>query len=105
MIIPILLLTFVLRLVNLNQSFWLDEAAQVIESARPFSQQTDIAADFQPPGYHFLLHFCMLASHSESWIRLLSVFFGTGSIYLIYHLAKFFFGKPAALSAGVFLAA
>ena len=55
-ILLILLLGLILRLVLINQSLWLDEAAQVIESARPFSEQFDIAGDFQPPLFHLLLH-------------------------------------------------
>ena len=49
LILLTIFLGFLLRIVNLNQSFWLDEAAQVIESARPLSEQLNIAADFHPP--------------------------------------------------------
>ncbi len=91
LIILIILLGLVLRLINLNQSFWLDEAAQVIESARPLSQQFDLSADFHPPLFHLLLHFWMKAGKSEAWVRLLSVLFALGSIlftYLIGNVAK-----------------
>lgn len=81
-----IILAFILRLVNLNQSFWLDEAAQVIESARPFSSQFNLVADFHPPLYHVLLHFWMILSHTENWIRLLSVILGTFCIFLIAYL-------------------
>lgn len=93
-----------LRLVNLNQSFWLDEAAQVIESSRPFWQQFDLAADFHPPLYHLLLHFWMLGGKSEIWVRLLSVGFGIGSIIIIYQIGKLLIDKKAALIASLFLA-
>jgi hypothetical protein len=33
----VLMLALLLRLVRLNDSFWLDEAAQVLESARPLA--------------------------------------------------------------------
>lgn len=49
MIYLILLLALALRLPLLGGSFWLDEAAQYLESARPFSQQLAIREDFQPP--------------------------------------------------------
>ena len=55
-LIVILFLALILRLVNLDQSFWLDEAAQVIESSRPLNQQFNLAADFHPPLYHLFLH-------------------------------------------------
>ena len=41
-----------LRLILINSSFWLDEAAQALESIRPLSQQLQIQNDFQPPLYH-----------------------------------------------------
>ncbi|MCJ7740896.1 glycosyltransferase family 39 protein [Candidatus Microgenomates bacterium] len=82
----ILILAFVLRLVNLNQSFWLDEAAQVIESARPLSAQFSIVSDFHPPLFHLILHFWMMLGNSEVWIRLLPVLLGVATVYLIYKL-------------------
>jgi mannosyltransferase len=100
----ILFLALVLRLVNLNQSFWLDEAAQVIESARPLSQQFNIAADFHPPGFHLLLFVWMLFGHSEIWIRLLPLGFGLGSVFLIYHIAKALGYQKHATWVALFLA-
>ena len=47
MIVGILLVAFLIRLVGITQSFWLDEAAQMIESVRPLTQQLDIAGDFR----------------------------------------------------------
>src|SRR3989338_9238564 len=85
-ILFVIILAFILRLVNLNQSFWLDEAAQVIESARPIFLQFKLAADFPPPLYHIFLHFGMIFSHTENWIRLPSVILGTGCILLIAYL-------------------
>lgn len=82
----ILILAFVLRLINLNQSFWLDEAAQVIESARPLSAQFSIVSDFHPPLFHLILHFWMMLGNSEVWIRLLPVSLGVATVYLIYKL-------------------
>ena len=39
LLLSILLLAFLVRLVLLNQSFWLDEAAQALESLRPLKEQ------------------------------------------------------------------
>lgn len=97
-------LALVLRLVNLNQSFWLDEAAQVIESSRPFWGQFDLAADFHPPLYHLLLHFWLYVGKSEIWVRLLSIGFGISSVIILYQLGKLVVNKKTALIAALFLA-
>ncbi len=103
-LVLILFLALFLRLVHLDQSFWLDEAAQVIESARPFSQQLQIAADFHPPGFHLLLHFWMFFGHSEVWIRLLPVLFSLGSITVVYAIGKRIADEKTGLIAALFLA-
>lgn len=100
----ILFLAIILRLINLNQSFWLDEAAQVIESARPLSLQLNIVSDFHPPLYHLLLHFWMIMGTSEVWIRLLSVIFGLGSIIVLYKIGNALGKKNEGLLASLFLA-
>jgi len=103
-IILIFILAFILRLINLNQSFWLDEAAQVLESARPIGKQFDLASDFHPPLYHVILHFWMYLGKSEIWIRLLSIVFGLGSIYFIYKIAKFLFDNNIAILSAFLVA-
>lgn len=103
-LLSILLGALLLRLVHVDQSFWLDEAAQVIESARPLSQQLQIVADFHPPGFHLLLHFWMLLGHSEVWIRLFSVLFSLGSISVVYAIGKRIADEKTGLLAALFLA-
>ncbi len=104
LIIAIIIFSFILRVVNLNQSFWLDEAAQVIESSRPLSQQFRIISDFHPPFYHLVLHFWMYFGHSEIWVRLLSVLLGTGCIYLVYKIGQYFGKEKVGLLSALFLA-
>ncbi len=104
MIYLILLFGLILRVINLNQSFWLDEAAQVIESSRPLSQQLDIASDFHPPLFHLLLHFWLYLGHSEVVIRILSVILGLGSIFIFYKLACLFLNEKQALLSSLLLA-
>lgn len=70
LLISVLALGFLLRLPLLGGSFWLDEAAQALESVRPFSQQFDIIDDFQPPLIHLLLHLAQFVSWQEWWLRL-----------------------------------
>ena len=61
----LLITAFLLRLILLSDSFWLDEAAQVLESTRPLAEQLQIAGDFQPPLMHLLTFF---------WLRFLALF-------------------------------
>ncbi len=100
----ILTVALILRIINLNQSFWLDEAAQVIESTRGFTDQFQLAADFHPPLYHLILFFWMKFGTSEIWVRLLSVLFGLGSIFSIYKIGNFLGNKKIGLIASFFLA-
>lgn len=100
----VLIFALILRLINLKQSFWLDEAAQLIESLRPFWQQFDLVADFHPPLYHILLHFWLYLGKTEVWARLLSVGFALGSIFLIYKIGKLLTDKKTALISALFLA-
>ncbi len=87
-IVLIILLGLGLRLVNLNQSLWLDEAAQANLSSLSLSQiWFNRQADFHPPLFYILAHYWMQVSHSEVWLRLLPVMFGVISVGLIYLLA------------------
>ena len=84
----ILVFALILRLININQSFWLDEAAQMIESSRPFSLQFALSSDFHPPLYHLLLHFWIYFGKSETFARIPSVVMGVLSVYFIYKVAR-----------------
>lgn len=54
MIYIILILALVLRLINLNQSLWLDEAVQAITAQNSFSYIfQEITGDFHPPFFSF----------------------------------------------------
>lgn len=88
-IIGILLLGLVLRLMNLSQSFWLDEATQAQLSLWSVDQiWFNRASDFHPPLYYIFTHFWIQISHSEIWLRLPSVFFGVANIWLVYLFAR-----------------
>lgn len=92
-----------LRLVHLDQSLWLDEAAQAIESAGSFSGLFQIYADFMPPLFHILLYFWMKISHQEAWMRLLSISFGVGTIYFTYLITRRLFSEPVAILSAFLL--
>jgi uncharacterized membrane protein len=107
----ILILAFILRLPFLNGSLWLDEAAQAIESSRPFAEQLMIREDFQPPLMHYLLHFSIQIGkvfnleRSEWWLRLFpSLIPGIITIWASFKIAQDFFDKKTATLASIFLA-
>jgi len=89
MIFPILLLALILRLINLNQSLWLDEAVQAITAKSSFFYIfLEIIGDFHPPLYHFFMHYWVsIFGSSEIALRMPSVLFGVGTVYLIYKIS------------------
>ena len=99
-LILILGLALVLRLINLGQSLWLDEAAQAEMSAKSISYIWEgRGGDFHPPLYYVLAHFWMKLGQSEIWLRLPSVIAGVATVYVVYllagklHSGKVVFGK------------
>jgi len=82
----------------------MDEAAQALEVIRPLSQQLDIAADFQPPLFHLLLHFWQYGGHQEWWLRLVSLVAGVGSIAINMKTVERWQGKRASIFVGLLLA-
>ncbi|MFH2118352.1 MAG: glycosyltransferase family 39 protein [Candidatus Paceibacterota bacterium] len=101
----ILLFALLLRLPLLNGSFWLDEAAQALESVRPLSQQLDIVPDFQPPLMHLLVHFAAQVSTGEWWLRLWGALIpGLVTIWATFKLGEKLFNKQVAIVASLLLA-
>lgn len=89
LILLILIVGLGLRLINLGQSFWLDEASQALmSSGSVYSIWFERAGDFHPPLFYILAHYWLIFGHSESWLRLLPVSFGIATIYVIYLLAE-----------------
>lgn len=106
-LIGILILGILLRLVNLNQSLWLDEAAQAVLSRGSLAFiWAGRMGDFHPPLFYFLAHFWQLLGTSDIWLRLLPVFFGVLTIPVIYLLARSLLPdfKPAGHLSAFFLA-
>lgn len=100
----ILLSALVLRLPLLNGSFWLDEAAQALESTRPLSQQLNIGEDYQPPLFHVVVHFFSLISTEEWWMRSPSLLAGIGTIAILYLVLEEKFGRRTAILGSILLA-
>lgn len=104
----ILLLATILRLINLNQSLWLDEAINVV-SAKHFGFWDFVTkyslGDFHPPGYFALLWiWTRLGGYGEIWVRLPSVIFGIATVWITYLIGREMFNKKAALLAALFMA-
>ncbi|HEX9817631.1 MAG TPA: glycosyltransferase family 39 protein [Patescibacteria group bacterium] len=101
----ILVFALLLRLPLLNGSFWLDEAAQALESVRPLSQQLNIIPDFQPPLLHYIVHFAAQVSISEWWLRLWGALIpGLVTIWATFKLGEKLFNRQVAVVASLLLA-
>ncbi|MBT4124744.1 MAG: hypothetical protein HN981_04755 [Candidatus Pacebacteria bacterium] len=101
----ILIFSFLLRIPLLTGSFWLDEAAQALESIRPFSQQLDIIPDFQPPLLHYITHFAASVSETEWWLRLWGALIpGLVTIWATYKIGKKLFSERVGQWAALLLA-
>ncbi len=92
MIVIVLIIGFIVRLINLNQSLWLDEAIGAI-AAKNFTYHQILTnflrVDNHPPLYYLLLKFwTSIFGYSEISLRFPSVLFGVGTIYVTYLIAK-----------------
>jgi len=105
-LILIILLGLGLRLILINQSFWLDEAAQLDMSQQPVSAiWSGRDADFHPPLFYLLTHYWLNTGLRSEWVlRLLPIIFGVWSIFAIYLLATKLFSSRAGLISALILA-
>jgi uncharacterized membrane protein len=102
----IVLLGLLLRLYAIDhQSLWYDEEFALTLSRLSWSDMTgQLVRDFtQPPFHHYSMHaWFTLVGFGSLQSRLLSAFFGTLAIPMIYVLARFLFEpRTALLSAGL----
>lgn len=108
MIVLILLLALLLRLWNINQSFWLDEAitatiARDLPIKEIFNQYLPL--DNHPPLYLLLIRgLFQILPASEIVARIPSVIFGILSVYLIYLTAIEIINKKLAKIVALILA-
>ncbi len=88
----ILLCAIILRLISIQQSFWLDEAINVLAVNKySLTQLLTVYAvgDFHPPLFHLMLwSWSKVTSSSEFFMRLPSVVFGVATVYVIFLIGK-----------------
>ncbi len=107
MIIITLIASLILRLISLNQSLWLDEATTALVSKMTLVDifTKFMPGDFHPPLYYLVLKgWTTLFGYSEISLRIPSIIFGIGAVYLIYLIGKKLFDKNTGLIAGALLA-
>jgi len=103
----ILLLALILRLINLNQSLWLDEAI-LIQAISRFSLKDLLTqympTDFNPPLIYLVnFYWARIFGWSAIALRLPSVIFGLLTVWLLYQLSRILFKKPFALIPALML--
>lgn len=86
----ILILALFLRLINLDQPLWLDEAIQfkaISQFSLPDFFRQFMPTDFNPPlSYLVNFGFSRLFGYSETALRMPSVIFGVLTVWLVYKL-------------------
>ncbi|MCX6724644.1 MAG: glycosyltransferase family 39 protein, partial [Candidatus Shapirobacteria bacterium] len=89
-IILVLIFGLVLRLINLNQSLWLDETVQALTSKGSFLNVfNELQGDFHPPLYHLLMWgWVHIFGNGEIVMRIPSVLFGVATIWVVYQIGK-----------------
>ncbi len=106
-LIAIILLGLSLRLLCLTcESLWLDEGYSVLWAGQaPLEMLNAVSNDVHPPLYFLILHYWIaLFGDSEYVIRLLSVIFGTASVFMIYRTGLLLTDKRASLAAALIMA-
>lgn len=108
MLILIFIAGFLVRLVNLNQSLWLDEAITAVTVQSKSYDQIITAfskSDFHPPMYYlFLKAWSGIFGFTEISLRFPSVLFGSGLIIFGYLIAKHLKSKKVGLIAALLIA-
>lgn len=108
MIFFILIAGFVLRIISLNQSLWLDEAINVLavrDNPFVYTISQYPRYDFHPPGYFAILWvWTHLFGYSEVAVRLPSVIFGLLTVWLVYLIARKLISETFGLWSSVLCA-
>lgn len=96
----IIVIAFLIRLIALNQSLWLDEAttAEVVKRYDYLGIITDFSVrDFHPPFYYLFMKFWTdIFGHGEIALRMPSVIFSLLTGWLVYLVGKRFYGDSGS---------
>lgn len=110
MILTVVILAALVRVINLDQSFWLDETIGLL-AAKNYNLLDLLTlfprGDNHPPVYYLLLKvWGGVFGYTEVPVRLLSVGFGVLTVFLTYQIAKELFPKKRniAIVSSLFLA-
>jgi uncharacterized membrane protein len=107
MIYLIILAGLLLRLISINQSLWLDEATSAIVAKMSLADifTRFLPNDFHPPLYYLIIKYWTgVFGYSEVAIRIPSVLFGLGTIYITYLIGKKVFNKNVGLLSALLVA-
>lgn len=104
LLVGILAFGFLLRIISINQSLWLDEATTAHVSVMSFKEifTKFIPGDFHPPFYYLIMKIWVgFFGSSEISLRIPSLLFGLGTVYLTYKIALSKFSEKEALIASL----
>ena len=105
-LIFIFLIAFLLRLIAINQSLWLDEAttARVVQTHNFTEIITKFSVtDFHPPLYYlFMKMWTNIFGYSEINLRIPSVLFSMLTGYFVFKIAKLLNGYIVGILAAAF---
>jgi uncharacterized membrane protein len=107
MIYLIIFVGLILRLISSNQSLWLDEATTALVAKMSLGDifTKFLPGDFHPPLFYLIeKYWSTIFGYSEIALRVPSILFGLGTIYITYLIAKKIFNSRIALLSGVLMA-
>ena len=106
MVIYLLIFSFLIRLVGINQSLWLDEAISISVAKMPLSQIVSGFShfDFHPPLYYWFLNIWIkIFGENVGIMRLSSVIFAVITIWFVYLIGKEIKDKKYGLWSALFV--
>lgn len=104
----VLVFCFLIRLVGINQSLWLDEAISVNKAKMPIETivPTFSIYDFHPPVHYWFLNIWIKIFGDQVWVmRLSSILFSLITIWLVYKIGCEIKNKKAGLWAAALVGA
>ncbi len=107
MILVVLFAGFILRIISLSQSLWLDETTSALVARMSWGDVFTkfLPNDFHPPLYYLVLKIWVnVFGSSEISVRFPSIIFGILTIYFIYLIGKKIFNQKVGLITALLLA-